>query len=116
MSALTHTLTHLATFTHLANLAAIDPATIFAQVPDIPASSDGLPGAELVTKALGWTRWAALIACVFGFLFGAGSTAVGERGGNTMMARRGKEFLLGSVLGAALVGLGPEILNAFYSA
>ena len=76
----------------------------------------GLPGIGAFQKLLNGAAAAAMIACAFGFLLGAGQWAIGSRSSNYSQAADGKERLLKSAAGAFAVGAVAAVINFFYKA
>lgn len=76
----------------------------------------GLPGIGAFQKLLNGAAAAAMIACAFGFLLGAGQWAIGSRSSNYSQAADGKERLLKSAAGAFAVGAVAAVINFFYVA
>lgn len=75
-----------------------------------------LPGIGAFQKLLNGAAAAAMIACAFGFLLGAGQWAIGSRSSNYSQAADGKERLLKSAAGAFAVGAVAAVINFFYVA
>ena len=93
---------------------AVMPAsTAWAQVPNPPADGS-MPGAELVTKVLGWLKWGGLAAALAGLLIGAIAIGVGHFGSN--YSASGRKWLLGGMGSAILSGLAWTIATTLYSA
>jgi hypothetical protein len=88
----------------------------FAQVIPNPPADGSAPGAELVTKVLGWLKWAGLAASLAGLLIGAVSTAVGHFGSNYGASSAGRKWLMGGMGAAILSGLAWTIATTLYSA
>jgi hypothetical protein len=88
---------------------------VLAQVPD-PVPDASLPGASLITKVLGWLKYAALAAAVAGLLGGAIATGVGHFGSNYSAASAGRKWLLGGIGAAMMAGLAHSIATTVYSA
>lgn len=86
-----------------------------AQVPDAAPTSAGLPGAPLVTKMLGWLRWGGLAGALASILVGAGIWGLSTTSGNGMYGTKGKTLLIGGLVGGALCGLAPALVNAMYT-
>ena len=76
----------------------------------------GLPGIGAFQKLLNGAAAAAMIACAFGFLLGAGQWAIGSRSSNYSQAADGKERLFKSAAGAFAVGAVAAVINFFYKA
>lgn len=87
-----------------------------AQVPDAAPTSAGLPAAPLVTKLLGWLRWGGLAGALASILVGAGIWGLSTTSGNGMYGTKGKTLLIGGLVGGALCGLAPALVNAMYAA
>jgi len=86
-----------------------------AQVPD-PAPDGSMPGAALVTSALGWLKWGALAAAVGGILGGGVAVGVGHFGNNYGAAAAGRKWVLGGVGAAALAGMAHSFATQVYNA
>lgn len=86
-----------------------------AQIPNPPADGSA-PGAELVTKVLGWLKWAGLAAALAGLLIGAIATGVGHFGSNYSASSAGRKWLLGGMGAAILSGLSWTIATTLFSA
>ena len=85
-------------------------------VPDSSPSSTGMPGVELINQVLDWGHWAALAAALMAVLVGAGLWGWGQMSGNYAGAGRGRSFVAGGLLGAAVAGLGPELVKMVHEA
>lgn len=88
---------------------------LFAQV-EVDASSDGLPGADLIQQLLNWAQMIALWASVGALLVGAATYGLAREGGSYGAASRGKSLALGGVVGAILAGLAPTAVNLLFEA
>lgn len=88
---------------------------VSAQVPNPPVDGTA-PGAELVTKVLGWLKWGGLTAALAGLLIGAISTGVGHFGSNYSASSAGRKWLMGGMGAAILSGLAWTIVDTLYSA
>jgi hypothetical protein len=86
-----------------------------AQVPDAAPTAAGLPGAALITKLLGWLRWGGLAGSLASVLVGAGVWGLSTTSGNGMYGTKGKTLLIGGLVGGALCGLAPALINAMYA-
>jgi hypothetical protein len=86
----------------------------FAQAIPNPPADGTAPGAELVTKVLGWLKWAGLAAA--GLLIGAVATGVGHFGSNYGASSAGRKWLMGGMGAAILSGLAWTIATTLYSA
>lgn len=81
-----------------------------------PASTDGMPGTALITKLLGWAAQLGLWAAIGSILAGAIVWGLAHNAGNSYGSHRGRNYVLGGVVGAILVGIGPSIVNSLYTA
>lgn len=91
---------------------------LYLAVEKISVNPDpgGLPGIGAFQRLLNGAAAAAMIACAFGFLLGAGQWAIGIRSSNYSQAADGKERLLKSAAGAFAVGAVAAVINFFYKA
>src|SRR5688572_20935386 len=71
---------------------------------DVDASSEGLPGADLIQQLLDWAQMIALWASLGAILVGAAMYGLAREGGSYGAASKGKSFALGGVVGAILAG------------
>lgn len=80
--------------------------------PAKPASGD-LPQ----TKQLaGWAIQFGLWACVGAILYGAGTWGLGQLGGNPQAAGKGKAYVIGGIVGAAVLGLAVPVVSGMLTA
>lgn len=79
--------------------------------PSILPQLDGVMG-QLSTTVYHW----ALYAVGIGFLIGAAGWAWSSIGNNVIWGQRAKWTTIGAALGALLIGAGPKIVNALFSA
>ena len=86
-----------------------------AQVANPPADGTA-PGAVLVTKVLGWLKWAGLASALAGLLMGAITTGIGHFGSNYSASSAGRKWLLGGMGAAVLAGLAWTIATTLYGA
>jgi hypothetical protein len=85
--------------------------TAYAQVAD-PAPDGTMPGAQTLTKMLGWLKYAAGGAAVAAMLIGAISIAVGHFGTHGGAAQAGRKWLLGGMGAAIIMGMGYGLVTA----
>ena len=86
-------------------LLAAPAATTPTTAPVVPnINPDGsLPGGEVIGHVLnGLASWS-LYACLFAFLFGAAIWAFSVRAGNFTQAHKGRDLLLGGLIGALVM-------------
>lgn len=88
-------------------------STVVAQVT-VPAPDGAFPGADLVTKLVGYGRYLTLILSVGAIFYGGGSWAW-SRWGNANAAANGRTWVLGGIAGALLAGLAPTIVNQLFA-
>lgn len=91
------------------------PATASAQV-DVSPSTDGMPGAALWGKVLGWLMQWGLWLSLAAIFLGAGGWWISASTGSYGGASKGKQFVLGGAIGALVIGLGPTIVNLLFNA
>lgn len=77
---------------------------------------DGLPGLDVAQKLVNGIAGAVMLACAFGFLWGAGQWAVGTRSHNYGQASDGKGRMLAALAGAFATGAAAAVINFFFSA
>jgi hypothetical protein len=87
-------------------------------VADVGAtpSSDGMPGAVLIEKLLGWLAQIALWGSLASILVGAAAWGLSQQSGYATGASRGRTLALAGVVGALLAGLAPSIVNLLFKA
>lgn len=88
---------------------------IFAQIDPEAPSATGLPGASLLKQALGWLRYLALFGSVASLLLGAALWGVGQLSGNAQGAQRGRQLLIGGLVGAIIAGAAFGLVNLLYT-
>lgn len=86
-----------------------------AQVPN-PAPDGTLPGGPLITKVLGWLKFAAIAAAVAGLLIGGVATGVGHFGSSYSASSAGKKWVLGGIGAAMIAGLAHSFAMTVYNA
>jgi len=95
------------------------PSTTTVDAPpasvDLHPTADGAPGSVAIQGLLDWLGQYALWACVAAVVAGGGLFAWARRTGGSSMAVTGTALAGGGAVGAILVGLAPEIVNALYS-
>jgi hypothetical protein len=79
-------------------------------------TSDGLPGAGFLQQLINWTAQIGLWGSLAAILVGAAMFGLSQQAGNYMGASRGKHIVLGGVVGAALTGLAPAMVNLLFDA
>lgn len=91
--------------------------TAFAQQTplDQGPSSAGLPGADFVRSLVGWGKWLGLAACGLVMIYGA-ATWAGFGSASAGRAVQGKTYVLGGVIGAAVIGLVSVVVPMMYQA
>ena len=87
---------------------------VLAQV-SAPPSTDGLPGAQLIEKLLGWLTSGALWGSLASLLVGAMIWGLSQHNGYAPGASKGRMLAIAGVVGALLAGLAPTIVNGLYS-
>jgi hypothetical protein len=88
-----------------------DPSGFVSAPPD----PSGLPGADQIMVIIGGIRWAALVACLAALVVGAAVWAFSSHQGNPYYASKAKVGVIGAVVGAALIGAAPAIIQWLYS-
>jgi len=88
---------------------------VLAQVSANP-SGNGLPGASFLQRLIDWTAEVGLFGSLGAILIGAAMFGLAQQGGNYVGASRGKHIVLGGVIGAAITGLAPTIVNLVFNA
>lgn len=96
-------------------LAMARAAAVVAQVSVSP-TSDGMPGAELFQRLLGWLSQLALWGSLASILAGAAVYGLAQNSGNYNGAFRGKQLAIAGVVGALLAGLAPTVINMLFAA
>jgi hypothetical protein len=90
-------------------------AQVLGQVSANP-SGNGLPGASFVQRLIDWTAEVGLWGSLAAILLGAAMFGLSSQGGNYVGASRGKHIVLGGVIGAAITGLAPTLVNLVFHA
>lgn len=89
---------------------------LLAQIEAPTPSNEGLPGAAMWSKMLGWLAWCGLAGSMASLFIGGAVWGLAHASGNSMQASRGKTFALGGVAGAIITGLAPTIVNQLSAA
>ena len=84
-------------------------------IPNPPADGSA-PGAALISKVIGWLKWAGLASAFAGLLIGSIMTGVGHFGSNYSASSAGRKWLLGGMGAAVLAGLAWTIATTLYTA
>ncbi len=79
-------------------------------------SANGLPGAGFLQRLIDWTAQVGLWGSLAAMLVGAAMFGLSQQAGNYLGASRGKHLVLGGVIGAAITGLAPSIVNLIFTA
>lgn len=79
-------------------------------------TSEGMPGAELIQKLIDWLSQIALWGSLASVLLGAAIYGLSRYSSNYNGADRGRQIVIGGVVGACLGGLAPMAVNLFWSA
>ena len=79
-------------------------------------SANGLPGAGFLQRLIDWTAQIGLWGSLGAMLIGAAMLGLSQQAGNYAGASRGKHFVMGGALGAAITGLAPTIVNLVFNA
>lgn len=87
----------------------------WAQVPN-PAPDPTLPGGVLISKVLGWLKYASIAAAVAGLLIGGISSGVGHFGSSYSASGAGRKWILGGIGAAMIAGLAHTIATTVYTA
>ena len=82
----------------------------------VTPSSDGMPGAELIQKMLGWLSQVALWGSLASILVGAAVYGISQNTGSYSGAYRGKQLATAGVIGACLTGIAPTAVNLLFKA
>jgi len=90
-------------------------AQVLGQVSANP-NGNGLPGASFLQRLINWTAEVGLWGSLGAVLIGAAMFGLAQQGGNYVGASRGKHVVLGGVIGAAITGLAPTIVNLVFNA
>jgi hypothetical protein len=97
--------------------AAASPTTIPGGAPlNIPLAPGGLPGGDLITSLLGGLAQWGIYGAGFAVLAGALLWGVSHRAGFVNGAHRGRELVVGGLLGALVVGASSALVNFAFSA
>lgn len=88
---------------------------LLAQVDVLP-SADGLPGAGLIQKMLGWLSQLALWGSLASILAGAAVYGIAQNTGNYAGGYLGKRLALAGAIGACLAGIAPTAINLLFNA
>ena len=95
---------------------AFGEAVMAQQSPlDQGPSSAGLPGADFVRSLVGWGKWLGLGACGLVMIYGA-ATWAGFGSASAGRAVQGKTYVMGGVIGAAVIGLVAVVVPMMYQA
>lgn len=86
------------------------------QVVNVSPTSDGMPGAQLIQKLLGWTQMVSLWGSLAALLAGAAMYGLAREGGSYANASRGKALAVGGCVGAILAGVAPAAVNMLFRA
>jgi len=78
-------------------------------------SSSGLPGGDFILKLINWTRWLALAGCLLATAGGGVIYALAQHQSRADGAGRGVKMVLGGLIGAAVIGLGPTMINTMFA-
>ncbi len=95
---------------------AVAPLLMFGQVSYGGPSSAGMPGANFLQKLLGWVAQGSLWACLGAMFIGGALWGYSQHHGNAPGAAKGKQYVLGGAIGAAVIGGAVLIINTVYSA
>lgn len=87
---------------------------ILAQVSSTPTAG-GIPGVGKIQTLINAVQWFALVACLIAIFGGVIAWLGGSRSGHGGAVSGGRIAVAGGALGAFLVGLGPAIINFFFS-
>jgi len=79
-------------------------------------TSSGLPGGGFLQRLIDWGAQLALWGSLGAILIGAAMAGLGNQSGNYQWSSKGKWVALGGCVGAALVGLAPQLVNLFHEA
>lgn len=91
--------------------------TVLAQqVVDVSPTSEGMPGAELIQKLLGWAQMVALWGSLAALFVGAAMYGLAREGGSYANASRGKGLAIGGCVGAILAGIAPTAVDMLFKA
>ena len=94
---------------------ALSPIGFLAQVSVSPSTS-GMPGVAFLQQMLDWVAQVALWGCLASILFGGAYWGMSQHSGNSFGASKGKSFVLGGAIGAAVCGAAPLIVNTLFAA
>lgn len=75
-----------------------------------------LPGGDEIIKLLGGLATWALYACVAAFLLGGAIWAFSVRAGNFTQAHKGRDLLLGGLIGAIITGAASALITFAFTA
>lgn len=79
-------------------------------------TSEGMPGAQVVTKLISWLGQLALWGSLASILVGAAVYGLSKEHGHSVNATRGRALAAGGAVGAVLAGLAPTIVNMLFKA
>lgn len=99
----------------IAGVVSVFPGVASAQV-NVSPSTEGMPGAELWGRVLGWVMQWGLWLSLAAIVLGAGGWWISASTGQYNGAARGKQFVLGGAIGALVIGLGPTMVNLLFNA
>ena len=88
---------------------------LVAQVSVSP-TSQGMPGADLISQMLSWLSQLALWGSLASILIGAAIYGLSQNSGNYAGGFRGKQLAAAGVIGACLAGLAPTAVNILFGA
>jgi len=91
-------------------------ARLLADGVNANPSASGLPGADFLQRLIDWTAQIGLWGSLAAMLLGAAMFGLSQQAGNYLGASRGKHLVLGGVIGAAITGLAPTVVNLIFTA
>ncbi len=97
-------------------VAAVERVALWLAQVSVTPTSDGMPGADLFQRLLGWLSQLALWGSLASILAGAAVYGLAQNSGNYNGAFRGKQLAIAGVVGALLAGLAPTVINMLFAA
>jgi hypothetical protein len=83
---------------------------------DVNPTPEGLPGSKLIEDGLNWLGYIALVASVASLLIGGALWGLGQLGGNPQSAQRGRQLVVGGLIGALIAGAAVLLVGQLYNA